>query len=73
MANREKISNVNNVEIESIDYFINNLSKIPINDNQVNINLRLHPSEPFDKYDFIKKKYNNLHIKLDQNKLAHLF
>ena len=63
---REKISNVNKYkEIESIDYFINNLNKIPVHDNQVNINLRLHPSEPFDKYDFFKKKYNNLHIKLD--------
>ena len=71
---REKTSNINNYqEFESIDYFINNLNKVPIHDNQVNIYLRLHPSEPSVKYDFIKKKYNNNHIKLDISRGKELF
>jgi hypothetical protein len=71
---REKISNVNNLkEIESIDYFMNSLDKISLHENQVNIKLRLHPSEPFDKYDFIKKKYNNRNIKLNITRNKELY
>ena len=50
----------NYFEFESIDYLMCNLDKINLSKNLININLRLHPSEAIDKYDFFQNKYQHL-------------
>ena len=71
---REEISGINNyIEFDSIDFLMNNLKKINVSENCINFNLRLHPSEPIDKYDFLQKKFNDLNIQFNINKNNELF
>ena len=71
---REEISGINNyIEFDSIDFLMNNLKKINVSENCINFNLRLHPSEPIDKYDFLQKKYNDLNIQFNISKNNELF
>jgi len=48
------------LEFDAIEFFMNSLNKINISSNYVHIALRLHPSEPEGKYDFIQRKYQSL-------------
>jgi len=58
---REKIlGNDSTLEFISIEFLMSNLNKLNLSKNLVNITLRLHPSEPLDKYNFLKNKYQSL-------------
>ena len=60
---REKIpGNDSTLEFISIEFLMSNLNKINLSRNLVNITLRLHPSEPLDKYNFLQNKYQLLHL-----------
>lgn len=50
----------NYLEFASIDFLMSNLNKINLSKSLVNINLRTHPSESLDKYDFFQNKYQHL-------------
>ena len=43
-----------------IEFLMSNLNKINLSRNLINITLRLHPSEPLDKYNFLQNKYKDL-------------
>ena len=45
------------LEFIAIEFLMQSLDKINISRNCVNITLRLHPSEPADKYNFLQDKY----------------
>ena len=58
---REKIpGNDSTLEFISIEFLMSNLNKLNLSKNLVNITLRLHPSEPLDKYNFLQNKYKSL-------------
>ena len=58
---REKIpGNDSTLEFISIEFLMSNLNKLNLSRNLVNITLRLHPSEPLDKYNFLQNKYQSL-------------
>ena len=47
-------------EFTAIEFLMSNLNKINLSKNLVNITIRLHPSEPVDKYKFLQNKYEDL-------------
>ncbi|SVC32678.1 uncharacterized protein METZ01_LOCUS285532, partial [marine metagenome] len=58
---REKIpGNDSTLEFISLEFLMSNLNKLNLSKNLVNITLRLHPSEPLDKYNFLQNKYKSL-------------
>ena len=68
---REKIlGNDSTLEFISIEFLMSSLNKINLSRNLVNITLRLHPSEPLDKYNFLQNKYQDLvtEFKIGSNK-----
>jgi hypothetical protein len=59
-------SDIINGEFEALDYFVQNLVSLGMNKNP-SIRLRLHPSEPTDKYNHWINKHKHLNISLDEN------
>jgi len=59
-------SEITNGEFEALDYFVQNLVLLGMNENLC-IRLRLHPSESTDKYNQWINKHKVLNISLDVN------
>ncbi len=66
---RDKLLKPNYLEFAAIEFLMSNLNKINLSKNLINISLRLHPSEPLGKYDFMQNEYQHLvtEIKISKN------
>lgn len=54
-------------EFHALDFFVNNIGALEINGN-ISIKLRLHPSEPYGKYDKWIKDHKSLNVSIDESK-----
>ena len=68
---KEKIiGNDSSLELIAIEYFMSNLNKINLSNKKVEMHLRPHPSEPSDKYNFLRVQYPTVEINISKsNKL----
>jgi len=68
---KEKIiGNDSSLEFIAIEYFMSNLNKINLSNKKVEMHLRPHPSEPSDKYNFLRVQYPTVEINISKsNKL----
>jgi hypothetical protein len=55
------------IEFISIDYFFSNLDKCGLSANSIKIRLRTHPSESFEKYNDVMKKYSDVECTISKN------